>query len=265
MAPANFSLDGRVALVTGAAGHLGQAMAEALAEAGARVLLNGRTQGNLEALRDRLRRAGAKADVITADITNEAATGEAMRSVASAYGRLDVLVNNAYAATPGNLATATSADFARSYDIAVTAAFHLVQQGRDLLAAAGRDTGSASVINVASMYATVSPDPGIYGAVPPNPPFYGPAKAGLLQLTRYLACHLAAARIRVNAISPGPFPAPKVAEANPDFMRSLEGKVPLGRIGQPEDLKGAIIFLASDASRYVTGINLPVDGGWTAW
>jgi NAD(P)-dependent dehydrogenase (short-subunit alcohol dehydrogenase family) len=116
------------------------------------------------------------------------------------------------------------------------------------------------------MYGMVSPDPRIYGnSGQNNPPFYGAAKGALLQLTRYAACHLASHKIRVNAISPGPFPAGNLQESNPAFYKELCNKNPMNRIGHPDELAGAILFLASDAASFVTGINLPVDGGWTAW
>ena len=126
--------------------------------------------------------------------------------------------------------------------------------------------GGASIINIASMYASVSPDPKIYGdSGENNPPYYGAAKAGLIQLTRYLACHFAPERIRVNAISPGPFPVEDGTESSRKFINKLKRKVPLGRVGHPSELCGAVLFLSSDASSYVTGANIPVDGGWTAW
>lgn len=259
-----FDLTGRVAVLTGAAGHLGRAIAEALGEAGALVYLVGRTEETLEAVRDRLRKAGHGAEAAAFDVTDADQTGKFLERLGRQRGCIDVLVNNAYTPLAGDIETATAANFMQSYAVTVAAAFTLVQRGRTLLEAAAARTGSASVINVASMYGSVSPDPSIYGSASPNPPFYGPAKAGLIQLTRYLACHLAPS-IRVNAISPGPFPKPEVARSSPSFIQALEAKTPLRRIGQPEDLKGAIVFLASDASRYVTGINLPVDGGWTAW
>src|SRR5262249_30359417 len=115
-------------------------------------------------------------------------------------------------------------------------------------------------------YGTVSPDLRVYTAsTPPNPPFYGAAKAGLIQLSRYLACQYASRRIRVNAVSPGPFPAPSVGQKDPDFLGRLEQKTPFGRIARPEELVGPVVFLASDAASYVTGVDLAVDGGWTAW
>jgi gluconate 5-dehydrogenase len=121
------------------------------------------------------------------------------------------------------------------------------------------------IINISSMYGIVSPDPRIYGdSGYNNPPDYGAGKAGIIQFTKYAACHLAAKGIRVNAVSPGPFPGAEV-QKNEAFITNLKNKVPLGRIGQPADLKGVVVFLASDASSYITGQNIIVDGGWTVW
>ena len=115
------------------------------------------------------------------------------------------------------------------------------------------------------MYGTVSPDPSIYGdSGYDNPPNYGAGKAAIIQFTRYMACHLAKDGIRVNSVSPGPFPSPEVQE-NKQFITNLEKKTPLGRIGQPYEIKGIVVFLASAASSYVTGQDIHVDGGWTSW
>jgi gluconate 5-dehydrogenase len=111
----------------------------------------------------------------------------------------------------------------------------------------------------------VSPDPSIYGDSGfDNPPNYGAGKAAIIQFTRFAACHLGKKGIRVNAIAPGPFPNEKVQQ-NTQFIENLKRKNPLGRIGYPDDIKGAVVFFASDASSFITGAVLPVDGGWTAW
>jgi gluconate 5-dehydrogenase len=124
---------------------------------------------------------------------------------------------------------------------------------------------NASIINIGSMYGLVSPDPGIYGTTGlDNPGSYGAGKAAIVQFTRYCAVHLAPRKIRVNCISPGPFPD-AAAQKNRTFLRALSRKVPLGRVGRPEEIQGAVIFLASAASGYVTGQNIIVDGGWTIW
>jgi NAD(P)-dependent dehydrogenase (short-subunit alcohol dehydrogenase family) len=261
-----FRLDGRVAFVSGAAGHLGRAMATALAQAGAHVVLNGRREEALTPVRDEFVGRGLAASVVSFDVRDAAGVERGFAQVAERHGRLDVLLNNAYAGKTGTIDTATDEDFTAAYDVAVTGAFRCFNAARPLLRAAAEREGHASVVNVASMYGWVSPDPGIYGTSGMNsPPFYGAAKGGLLQLTRYLAAHAAAEGIRVNAVSPGPFPPERVRTADPDFHAKLRAKVPLGRVGDAEELRGALLFLASDASSFVTGINLPVDGGWTAW
>lgn len=261
-----FRLDGRVAFVSGASGHLGRYMASALAEAGAHVILNGRNRERLEELRKALAERGRLADVVAFDVTDASAVNEAFAAISGKYGRLDVLVNNAYSGRTATLESSVPEQFLASYDVSVTAAFRCLMAAKGMLLQAVKHVGHASVINIASMYATVSPDPSVYGSSGMNnPPFYGAAKAALLQFTRYAACHLAPLGIRVNAISPGPFPQPSVAENFPDFLRALQERSPMRRIGDPVEVKGALLFLASDASSYVTGINLPVDGGWTAW
>jgi NAD(P)-dependent dehydrogenase (short-subunit alcohol dehydrogenase family) len=260
-----FDLTGRTAIVTGAAGHLGRAMAAALAQAGARVLLNGRDSVKVEDLAERLRLAGWLAEAISFDVRDEQAIEHLRDRLLSEGGGLDVLVNNAYAGRQGSVESATAEDFQESYQLGVIAPFRLTQMLLEPLTLASRRRGQSSVINIASMYGMVSPDPRVYGEMPPNPPFYGAAKGGLLQITRYLACHLATRGIRVNAISPGPFPADRVQESAPDFIAQLAKRVPLGRVGKAQELMGPVVFLASDASSFVTGSNLVVDGGWTAW
>jgi NAD(P)-dependent dehydrogenase (short-subunit alcohol dehydrogenase family) len=117
-----------------------------------------------------------------------------------------------------------------------------------------------------SMYGMVSPDQRVYESKRvANPPFYGAAKAALLQWTRYAACEFGPEGIRVNAISPGPFPSTDVQAANPDFVATLANKVPMGRIGHAKEIQGPLSFLISDASSFVNGTNLVVDGGWTCW
>jgi len=262
-----FSLNDRIVLLTGAAGHIGRAMAGGLAEAGAHVVLNGRLVEPLNELADTIRQAGGQADVLPFDVTDADASAAAIETMGRQFGRLDVLINNAYVGGSGPLDSSTDADFEQSYSVAVVAAARLIRQSVNLLGIASqKNSGGASVINVASMYGVVSPDFRVYeNPEAINPPFYGAAKAALVQLTRYLACQLAARRIRVNAISPGPFPSSAVQTGNPEFCARLAAKVPLGHIGKPDDLVGPAVFLASDAAAFVTGHNLMVDGGWTAW
>lgn len=258
-----FSLSQRVALLTGSTGHLGRAMARGLCQAGATVILNSRSAERVASQQADLRAEGWSVEGLAFDITAERQRVEAVGEIRRRHGRLDVLVNNAYAVDCAN----ELESFRKGYEVIVTAAWALIQESLELLeVAASRNAGGASIINIASMYGVVSPEFRIYSqTTPPNPVYYGPAKAGLIQLTRYLACLLGPKNIRVNAISPGPFPAQGVVNADPVFVDHLGKKNPLGRIGQPSELIGPIVFLASDAASYVSGANLSVDGGWTAW
>jgi len=261
-----FRLDGRVAFLSGATGHLGRSMAEALAQAGAHVVLNARSADALEACRAELKNRGHKVSTACFDVTEEAAVVKNIALIREEHGRLDVIVNNAGVGHPGTMESTTGADFERVYQVNVIAAFRIIQAAIPLLRESARSTAGSSVVNISSMYGSVSPDASIYGTSGANnPPSYGAAKAALIQLTRYAACHLAADGIRVNCISPGPFPAVRYLQNDPGFQERLKAKVPMRRTGDPRELCGPLLFLASDASSYVTGANLPVDGGWTAW
>lgn len=260
-----FCLNGRVVLLTGATGHLGWEIAKGLATLGAIMVLNGRDENKLRELTGELG-PGTEYLTVAADITATSGRASVLRAIQGRYGRVDCIINNAYAGKAAELTEATEEDFEQSYRYNVVAPYFLVVKGLALLKSGVQKNGDASVVNIASMYASVSPDPAVYlSGVGNNPPFYGAAKAGMLQLTRYLAAYLAPYRIRVNSISPGPFPAPEVQTVHADFIEALSKKVPLGRVGAPNELVGAVALLASDASSYITGANLPVDGGWTAW
>ena len=225
-----FNLDGRVALVTGAAGYVGSALASALAEAGATVWLNGRNEAKLTALAERLTSAGYRARALTFDITDESATSAAVSHVDGESGRLDVLVNNAHQPRSGSFTDANRSDFTHAAELALSASYALTIASLPLLERAAADS-SPCVVNVASIYGMVSPDPRNYlHDDQQNPPYYGAAKAGLLQLTRHAATHLAPRGIRVNALSPGAFPAGAPAN-DPGMLDRLANRVPLGRVG----------------------------------
>lgn len=262
-----FSLENRVSLITGAAGHLGSAMAAGLATAGSWVFLNGRNEEKLEQLRQRIVSGGGRAHVLPFDVRDAASGEAAIARIASLAGRLDVLVNNAYAGGGGTLSSSSREEFLAAFDVSVAAAAGLSRAAADLLASSALSIeGGSSIINVASMYGLVSPDPRLYASPETtNPPFYGAAKAALIQLTRYLACELGPRHIRVNAVAPGPFPSEGVQSTDPRFVGRLAKRVPLGRIGSPRELAGPVVFLASPAASFVNGAVLSVDGGWTVW
>ena len=257
-----FRLDGCTAFVSGAAGHLGRAMSFALAEAGAHLILNGRNETRLKAFEAELKAQGHSCESAAFDM----ADFERVRAFFGGRERLDVLVNNAIAMTPKPFAKLEPADFAQTYMSSVTAAFEAARAGLPALRKAVAAAGEARIVNIASMYANVSPDKRIYAKPEQASPFhYGPAKAALLQLTRHLAAEFGPERIRVNALVPGPFPRPQVSSDDPAFAERLAGKTMLGRLGRASEIAGPLLFLASRASSYVTGACLAVDGGWTAW
>lgn len=259
-----FSLKGKTALVTGATGHLGRAMALILAEAGATVLINSRSQERCAALVNEIKQLGFMAECAVFDVTSETAIRDFASSLTGEA--LDILINNAYVGGAGSIELTDSIAYAASYDVTMLAAHRLVSSLLPNLRVGVASNGDASVINLASMYATVSPDQRIYDSkAGANPPFYGAAKAALLHWTRYAACEFGREGIRVNAISPGPFPSDSVQQNQPEFIFKLAQKVPMNRIGAPEEIKGPVLFLASSASSYVTGANIVVDGGWTCW
>ena len=255
-------LKGKVAIVTGAAGWLGSAMSRSLAEAGARLVVTSRDGAQAEAFAAGLPGAGHLGLAFSQGDTDS--IPDFVAEVARRMGQIDVLVNNAYGGPPAEIDSATADDFDQAYHIGVTACFLLA---RDVaLHLRGRGAGG-SIINIGSMYGVVASYPEAYAGLGINsPPNYHGLKGGLAHLTRHLAAYWARYDIRVNCISPGPFPKmPEIDEAHPGFIERLEAKTPLGRMGKPEELKGVVLLLASDAGSYITGQNLLVDGGWTAW
>jgi gluconate 5-dehydrogenase len=256
-----FGLKEKVAVVTGGAGHLGTAICEALADAGAHVVIASRSLDKCQGLADRLSET-SECLAIQCDVSDESSIRSTIDQAAARWNRLDILVNNAYSGPNPDIPDMTADDFAVALRNGVTAYFIAAQQSRLHMLT----TGGGSIINVASMYGMVASYPPVYEGIPFNSPAnYHAVKGGVIHLTHHLAAYWAKDKIRVNAISPGAFPAPRVQNASPEFMDRLCEKVPMGRIGQPDEMKGATLFLASEASSYVTGHNLVVDGGWTVW
>jgi NAD(P)-dependent dehydrogenase (short-subunit alcohol dehydrogenase family) len=258
-----FSLKGKVALVSGATGYLGSSIVEGIASAGALVYVNGRSHQKVSELIEYLKSKKLNARAAVFDITDYDQVRDFFENFRDK--KIDILINNAYSGSTGSSITSSMDDFRESYEVSIVAAHNLFQLTLPYLRVASQNNGSASVINIASMYGSVSPDFRIYGnSTKQNPPFYGAAKAALIQWTRYLSCEFAKEGLRINSISPGPFPSSVVKKEDVLLYQKIKEKTPLGRAGLPEELIGPVIFLSSDASSFVTGINLSVDGGWTA-
>lgn len=256
-----FNLQGKVAVLTGAAGWLGSAMSRALAEAGATLVVTSREADKIEAFAATLPGSGHIG--LGFDQGDTDSIPGFVEQVLAKTGKIDILVNNAYGSTAPSIDNATAEDFDKAYHVGVTAYFLLAREVANHLRSR-RTPGS--IINIASMYGVVASYPDAYTDLPVNsPPTYHGLKGGLVHLTRHLAVYWAKDNIRVNSISPGPFPTAKTQSALPEFIGRLEQKVPMGRMGRPEELKGLVVLLASEAGSYITGQNILVDGGWTAW
>jgi NAD(P)-dependent dehydrogenase (short-subunit alcohol dehydrogenase family) len=259
-----FSLEGKNVLLTGATGHLGKSIAWALAQAGANVLINSKSKKNCLSLVNKIKKQNLKAEVAVFDITDK----NAILKFASAKSNLpiDCLINNAYNGKGGTIKNSNSKSYLTTYNISVVSVHNLTTLLLKNFKLAIRKSGDASIINIASMYGSVSPDLRLYkSSKSSNPPFYGTAKAALLQWTKYAACEFGLEKIRVNSISPGAFPSASVQKKSPRLIKKLNNKIPLGRVGQPSEISGLVILLASNASSYITGSNISLDGGWTCW
>jgi NAD(P)-dependent dehydrogenase (short-subunit alcohol dehydrogenase family) len=249
-----FKLDGRVALVTGSHKGLGFVMAQALAEAGADVAVTSRHLENAEASAAVIARTtGRRALGVVVDVTDATQIHEMVQTVVAKFGRIDILVNNAGINIRKPIETFDEASWDQVQDTNLKAPFLCCQAvGRQM-----KEQRSGRVINVASMLGM---------AALPERSAYCSSKAGLIQLTKVLALEWATHNITVNALCPGPFatdiniPVMNNPQANQYFL----DHIPLGRWGRPEELKGVITFLASDASSFMTGSSLVFDGGWTA-
>ena len=257
----SFMLTDKVAVVTGGAGHLGRAMVEGLCEAGARkVYVLARDKSKYEK-----HFANVPAtDFMNVDICDTESVKTCLKAIYDKEGRIDILVNNAaYIEGVGKLPEdLTDAMWANTLNGCVTSVARCINEVLPYMKSGG------SIINIASMYGVVSPDLSMYDgdvcAPNLNPVNYGTAKAGVIQLTKYYGTYLIKRGIRVNSITPGTYPSAKTQE-NEEFVKRLAAKNPAKRIGQPEDIKGGVIYLASDASKYVVGQNIIIDGGWTIW
>jgi NAD(P)-dependent dehydrogenase (short-subunit alcohol dehydrogenase family) len=269
-----FDLTGRVAVVTGGVGLLGAEFCKTLAEAGAAVAVVDLNASASQAVADSLTNSGSKALALTTDITQPDLVNVAVEKVLSAFGRLDILVNSAAldpkfdpdainkGITPGAFEDYPLDLWNSALNVNLTGMFLMTQACVKPMIEQGK---KGSIINICSTYGLNGPDQRIYikegKRVAFKPIYYTVTKAGVMGFTKYLAAYYAETEIRVNALTPG-----GVFNNHEDyFVKNYSTKTILGRMAKKDEMNGALLFLASDASSYMTGNNVVVDGGWTAW
>ena len=269
-----FDLSSRTAVVTGGAGLLGSEFCISLAQAGARVVVVDRNSSSGAELAESIRKQGLEALSIETDITNPESIQKMVATTLNTFGRLDILVNSAALDpkfdpqhhTQETYGSGAFEDFPleawnQAVDVNLTGAFLCCQAASKPML----EQGGGVMINVSSIYGVVAPDQRVYQrpSQPPQfkPVYYSVTKAGILGLTRYLAAYFAGKNIRVNALTPGGV----FNGHDDDFIQAYSARAVMGRMAKKDEMNGALLFLASDASAYMTGANLVVDGGWTTW
>lgn len=267
-----FNLRGRTALITGGAGLLGRQFSLALGQAGANVLIADMAKDSAEECAYHLREQGLRAEGVAADVTKPESTRAMVQAALEIFGSLDILVNSAALDPkfdPANVSAQGAnafedyslASWQQALDVNLTGMFLASQAAVQPMLASGRGV----IINIASIYGLVGPDQRLYerpvGGRQYKPVYYSVTKAGVLGFTRYLAAYYAGKNIRVNALTPG-----GVFNGHDEvFSDQYSSRAILGRMANIDEMNAAMLFLCSDASSYMTGSNLVVDGGWTAW
>ena len=241
------SLTGKVALVTGAGKGIGKTISTTLAEAGASIVLCARTQTDIDAVAADIRNAGGQALAIACDVNDLQALEQVVAQTVAHFGRLDILVNNAGGAMPNSVERTSVDDFNNAFQFNVSTAFALSKIALPHLRQA-----KGNIINIASLAGRLSQ---------PNYIAYGTAKAALIQMTKLLAAEVAP-DVRVNCVSPGPIMTEALLTWIPeDYREKMRQDTPLKSLGEPSDIANAVLFLASDAARWISGKDLQVDGG----
>ena len=255
-----FDLKNKIVLVTGGYGHLGKAITESLLFHGAVVYVVGKDKNRFTASFSGGKYAKDSLFFDRCDVSNSRSIKDSFGRIYRKHKKIDVLINNAFYNAGNSVEELTDAEWAKGMDGTLASAFKCIRAIIPYFKGKG-----GKIINVASMYGLVAPDFEVYKNHPEfiNLPNYGAAKAGLIQISRYYASYLGKLGINVNAVTPGPFPSEKVQKSS-GFMRELKKRTCLNRIGKPEEVAGAFVFLASNASDFITGQNIVIDGGWTA-
>lgn len=244
-------LDGKFALITGGGSGIGEGIARAMAEHGARVIV---ADKNVEAAMEVAESIGDPAFGLGLDVSDRSGCDEAAATIERTWGPISILVNNAGIIRRGKLESETArADWDATMEVNLNGPYNMVTAFLDQLKAT-----KGSIINIGSIQSFVAL---------PNSAAYTTSKGGVRALTKALAIELSPQGVRVNAIGPGLIATPLNADArqNPDYMANFAQRIPLGRLGEPADIAGPAVFLASDLARYVTGVTLPVDGGFLAY
>lgn len=256
-----FSLRGKVAVITGGAGLFGRQLVAALAEAGAQTFIASRGLEAIENVAQEHRNLGHDVTALPLDQGDETSILQLRDEVLRRSGRVDILVNNAVLRAMQRGYQDDASTFAKSMEVNATGLFLITRAFGDAMAKQERPGGS--IINIGSIQGMIGPEPALYEGTEMNGwyPDYFFHKGGMLNFTRFTASYYGASGVRCNCISPGGFQTEKTPEA---FVRRYSEKTMLGRMAGAEDLKGIIVFLAGDMSAYITGANIPVDGGYTA-
>lgn len=255
-----FYLTDRNIWVIGGAGYLGQSTVGLLQSLGAKVLcvdLDGRAERFVKenSLEQKVRAR-------TIDVSSGDSIKQFVRQEMEQRGVPDGIVNFSFSSTAKQLEELTEEDLDAVNHGGLTNTFLLTRE----VGVKMQKQQRGSIVLFSSMYGIVSPYPQVYETpMNKNPIEYGVGKAGLIQMTKYLAVHWGRSNVRCNCISPGPFPNPAVQKEHPDFVERLSDRSPMGRIGKSTEIAGAVAFLLSDAASYITGQNIQVDGGWTCW
>lgn len=264
-----FRLDGKVAVVTGGAGILGKGYCRALAEYGAEVIIADMNQDSCDALAASISSdTGAKVHGMAVNLSLESSITDWAKSILDKHGKVDVLMNNAAAKAEGFFAPLENYSLQTWRDVMAVNVDAVFLATRELGPGMAK-RGSGSIINVSSIYGVVAPDQRIYegswypelGGAINTPMIYSASKGAVISMTRYLATYWGARGVRCNCITPGGV----ASGQNEEFDKRYSARVPMGRMGKANDMVGALLYLASDASSYVNGQNLIVDGGWTTW
>lgn len=266
-----FDLNGRSAIVTGGAGFLGQQFCEALIEAGANVVVADIDQQIAAETAETYKKQGGEAIGLSLDVTDPASVEQLTESTLKKYGGIDILVNSAALDPKFESDSKTShvtsfeefplQSWKDALDVNLTGMFLTCQAVAKVM----KEKGKGSIINICSTYGITGPDQRLYESLGEprlyKPVYYTVSKAGVLGLTKYIATYYEGTEIRCNALTPGGVER----DHDPAFMEAYGQRTVLGRMAYPHEMKGAVVFLASEASSYMTGSNLVVDGGWTAW